>query len=83
VRMVSLVVRIMRSALPFWEEVYGQDMQLHPVGEKEVAGGGVIELPTIVTLNGLNGEAELSGHPDEEVAQGGESLRLGTPSTTR
>jgi hypothetical protein len=27
--------------------------QLHPVGEKEVAGGGVIELPTIVTLNGL------------------------------
>jgi hypothetical protein len=27
VRMVSLVVRIMRSALPFWEEVYGQDMR--------------------------------------------------------
>jgi hypothetical protein len=24
--MVSLVVRIMRSALPFWEEVYGQDI---------------------------------------------------------
>jgi hypothetical protein len=42
--------------------------QLHPVGEKEGAGGRVIELPTIVTLDGLNGEAELSGHPDEEVA---------------
>jgi hypothetical protein len=27
VRMVSLVVRIMRSALPFWEEVYGQDIR--------------------------------------------------------
>jgi hypothetical protein len=79
VRMVSLVMWIMRSALPFWEEVYGQDIrQLHPVGEKEVTGGGVIELPTVVALNGLNGEAELSGHPDEEVAEGGESLRLGT-----
>jgi hypothetical protein len=77
--MVSLVMWIMRSALPFWEEVYGQDIrQLHPVGEKEVTGGGVIELPTVVALNGLNGEAELSGHPDEEVAEGGESLRLGT-----
>ena len=52
--------------------------QLYPVGEKEVMGGGVIELPTVVTLNGLNGEAELSGHPGEEVAEGGESLRLGT-----
>jgi hypothetical protein len=52
--------------------------QLHPVGEKEGAGGRVIELPTIVTLDGLNGEAELSGHPDEEVAEGGESFRLGT-----
>jgi hypothetical protein len=27
VRMVSLVVRIMHSALPFWEEVYGQDIR--------------------------------------------------------
>jgi hypothetical protein len=46
--------------------------QLHPVGEKEVTGGGVIKLPTVVTLNDLNGEAELSGHPGEEVAEGGE-----------
>jgi hypothetical protein len=52
--------------------------QLHPVGEKEVTGGGVIELPTIVTLNDLNGEAKLSGHLGEEVAEGGQSLRLGT-----
>jgi hypothetical protein len=52
--------------------------QLHPVGEREVTRGGVIELPTIVTLNGLNGEGELSGHPDKEVAEGGEGLRLGT-----
>jgi hypothetical protein len=52
--------------------------QLHPVGEKKVTGGGVIKLPTIVTLNDLNGEAELSGHPGEEVAEGRESLSLGT-----
>jgi hypothetical protein len=52
--------------------------QLYAVGEKEVTGGGVIELPIVVTLNDLNGEAELSGHLGEEVAEGGESLRLGT-----
>jgi hypothetical protein len=52
--------------------------QLHLVGEKEVTRGGVIELTTVGTLNGLNGEAELSGHPGEEVTEGGESLRLGT-----
>jgi hypothetical protein len=58
--------------------IWARHPQLHPVEEKEVTGGGVIELPTVVTLNDLNGEAELSGHPDEEVAEGGESLRLGT-----
>jgi hypothetical protein len=52
--------------------------QLHPVGENEVTGGRVIELTTVVTLNGLNGEAELSGHPSEEVTESGKSLRLGT-----
>ena len=39
-------------------------------------GGGVVELPSIVTLDGLNGEAELRGHPGKEV-EGGEGLRLG------
>src|SRR6185436_1464509 len=45
--------------------------------EKEGTGGGVIELPPVVTLDGLNGEAELSGHPGKEVEKGGEGLRLG------
>ena len=40
-------------------------------------GGGVVELTPVVTLDGLNGEAELSGHPGKEVEEGGESLRLG------
>ena len=29
-----------------------------------------------LSLDGLNGEAELSGHPDKEVEEGGEGLRL-------
>ena len=43
--------------------------------EKEGTGGEVIELTPVVTLDGLNGEAELSGHPGKEV-EGGEGLRL-------
>ena len=39
--------------------------------------GGVIELPPVVTLDGLNSEAELCGHPGKEVEEGGEGLRLG------
>ena len=43
---------------------------------EEGTGGGVIELTPVVTLDGLNGEAELSGHPGKKV-EGGEGLRLG------
>ena len=41
--------------------------QLNTPREKERARGGVIELTAVVTLNGLNGETELSGHPGKEV----------------
>jgi hypothetical protein len=44
----------------------------------EGARGVVIELTTVVALDGLNGESELSGHPDKEVKEGGEGVRLGT-----
>jgi hypothetical protein len=40
---------------------------LDTVREKESTRGGVIKLMTIVTLDGLDGEAELCGHPSEEV----------------
>ena len=33
----------------------------------------MVELTPVVTLDGLNGEAELSGHPDKEVEEGGRS----------
>jgi hypothetical protein len=46
--------------------------------EEEGIGGGVIKLTTIVTLDGLDGEAELSGHPSEKMEDRGESIRLRT-----
>ena len=51
--------------------------QLNTPREEERTGDGVVELPPVVTLDGLNGEAELSGHPGKEVEKGGEGLRLG------
>ena len=50
--------------------------QLNTPREEERTGGGVVELLPVVTLDGLNSEAELSGHPDKEVEEGGEGLRL-------
>jgi hypothetical protein len=49
---------------------------MDPVREEEGTGGGVIELTTVVALDGLDGEAELSGHPSEEVENHGKSIRL-------
>jgi hypothetical protein len=40
-------------------------------------GAVVIELALVVTLAGLNGENELSGHPGKEVEESGERLKLG------
>src|SRR6185437_8891659 len=51
--------------------------QLNTPREEEGTGGGVIEFTPVVTLDGLNGEAELSGYPGKEVEEGGEGLRLG------
>jgi len=51
--------------------------QLNTPRQEERTGGGVVKLPPVVTLDGLNGEAELSGHPGKEVEEGGEGLRLG------
>ena len=51
--------------------------QLNTLREEEGMGGGVIKLTPVVALDGLNGDAELSGHPGKEVEKGGEGLRLG------
>ena len=46
------------------------------MGEEEVAGGGVIELTPIVTLDASDGAAELGGYVGEEVREGGEDVKL-------
>ena len=51
--------------------------ELNTSREKERSRGVVIELTPVVTLDGLDGESELSGHPGKEVEEGGERLRLG------
>jgi hypothetical protein len=75
---MSFVVRIMRSALPFWEELYGQDMRNWTPREEEGTRGGVIKLTVIVTLDDLDGEAELSRYLGEKVEKCGERIRLRT-----
>ena len=50
--------------------------QLNTLREEERMGGEVVELPPVVTLDGLNGETELSGRPSKEVEEGGKHLRL-------
>jgi hypothetical protein len=52
--------------------------QLDTVREEEGTEGGVIKLTTIVALDGLDCEAELRGHPSEEVKNRGKSIRLRT-----
>ena len=51
--------------------------QLNTPREEERAGGGVVELTPVITLDGLNGEPELSGHPGEEMEECGKGLKLG------
>ena len=58
--------------------VRARHAQLDTVREKESTGGRVVELSTIVALDGLDGEAELCGHPSEEVEDRGKSISLGT-----
>jgi len=52
--------------------------QMNTVREKEGVGGGVVELPTIVTLDSLDSEAKLCGHPSEKVDKREESIKLCT-----
>jgi hypothetical protein len=46
------------------------------VREEESAGGGVIKLPSIITLDAPDGAAKLRGHKGKEVGESGEGVRL-------
>ena len=52
--------------------------QVDTAGEKEGTGSVVIKLTAVVTLDGLDGEAELSSDPGKEMEEGGERVRLCT-----
>ena len=65
------------AALPFCGEVYRQDMRSGtPRERKKEREVWLSNSRAVVTLDGLNGEAELSGHPGKEVEKGGKGLRL-------
>ena len=46
------------------------------VGEEERAGAGVVELPTIVALDGFHGGTKLSMQIGEEVSQSSKGIKL-------
>jgi hypothetical protein len=58
------------------ESVGTRHPKLDVVREEESAGGGVIKLTSIITLDALDGVAKLRGHKGEEVGEGGEGIRL-------
>ena len=46
------------------------------MSEKERAGGVIVELAAVVTLQGTDRAVKLGGDPGEEVCEGGKSVRL-------
>jgi hypothetical protein len=63
---------ILGRGLGAWET------QLNAMGEEEGARGVVVEVVTIITLEGMDRAMELGGDPGEEVGEGGECVRLQT-----
>ncbi len=50
-----------------WGGVGARHPQGDPVGEEEGAGGGVVKLPTVVTLDAVNGRGELGLHKGKKM----------------
>jgi hypothetical protein len=56
--------------------VRARETQLDAMSEKERAGGVIVELATVVTLQGTDRALKLGGDPHEEVCDGGERVGL-------
>jgi hypothetical protein len=56
--------------------VGAREAQLDAKSEKESAGGVVVELTSIVTLQGTDRATKLGRYPGEEVGEGGKRVRL-------
>jgi hypothetical protein len=68
-----------KDALGFtvlWRSVGTRHPQKYPFGGEECTRGGVIELMTIVALDGFDGAAKLCGDISEKMRQGGKSVRF-------
>ena len=75
----SSVIDGMNHALGFTvlrRGVWGGHAQVNTVGEEKGARARVVELPAIVTLDGLDACAELGRHIGEKVRQGGKRVRF-------
>jgi len=66
------------SLAVLWRSVRARHAQVHTTREEESTRDGVVKLSAIVTLDGLDSEAELSGNPSEEVNKSRKRLRLVT-----
>jgi hypothetical protein len=56
--------------------VRARETQLDAMSEKERAGGVIVELAVVVTLQGMDRTVKLGGDPGEEVCEGGERVGL-------
>jgi len=76
-RAALLMVRMIRSALPFWggRSVGARHAEMDATSEEKRAHAEVVELAAVVALDGLDDAAELSTDMGE-VLQSGESVRL-------
>jgi hypothetical protein len=54
--------------------VRARETQLDAMSEKERAGGVIVELAAVVTLQGTDRAVKLGGDPGEEVCEGGECV---------
>jgi hypothetical protein len=72
-----------KSALSFTvlrRGVWTGHPQDNPTGGKKCAGGGVVELTTIATLDDFDGAAKLRENKDEKIEQGGKCVGFHTQS---
>lgn len=61
----------MRSTIPFWGEVWGQNKRREtPLVRKKTLGARVVKLTTIVALDALDGGGELGFRKSKKLRQG-------------
>lgn len=57
-----------------WRGVWARHLEVNAIGEKKGAGGGVIELATVVTLHAADVSGKLSLDISKEMGQSAKSV---------